>query len=94
MDIFLVNAMFIIHGVLTGTINALPISYWANTSSNSIVKSLIEKADDDVKAQIEELVAGKTIGKVIHEDITYADIDIQYLLNQNNINNLAIKFNF
>ena len=50
MDIFLVNAMFIIHGVLTGTINALPISYWANTSSNSIVKSLIEKADDDVKA--------------------------------------------
>ena len=70
---------------LTGTTNALPISYWANTSSNSIVKSLIEKADDDVKAQIEELVAGKTIGKVIHEDITYADIDIQYLLNQNNI---------
>lgn len=50
---------------LTGTINALPISYWANTSSNSIVKSLIEKADDDTKAQIEELVAGKTIEKVI-----------------------------
>lgn len=60
---------------LTGTRNALPISYWANTSSNSIVKSLIEKADDDTKAQIEELIAGKTIEKVIHEDITYADID-------------------
>lgn len=60
---------------LTGTTNALPISYWANTSSNSIVKSLIEKADDDTKAQIEELIAGKTIEKIIHEDITYADID-------------------
>ena len=60
---------------LTGSINALPISYWANTSSNSIVKSLIENADDDTKAQIEELIAGKTIEKVIHEDITYADID-------------------
>ena len=60
---------------LTGTSNALPISYWANTSSNSIIKSLIEKADDDTKAQIEELIAGKTIEKVIHEDITYADID-------------------
>lgn len=60
---------------LTGTTNALPISYWANTSSNSIVKSLIEKADDDTKAQIEELIAGKTIEKVINEDITYADID-------------------
>ena len=46
---------------LTRTTNALPISYWANTSSNSIVKSLIEKADDDVKAQIEEVVSGKTI---------------------------------
>ncbi len=60
---------------LTGTTNALPVSYWANTSSNSIVKSLIEKADDDTKAQIEELIAGKTIEKIIHEDITYADID-------------------
>ena len=60
---------------LTGNRNTLPISYWANTSSNSIVMSLIEKADDDTKAQIEELIAGKTIEKVIHEDITYADID-------------------
>ena len=74
------------------SISAYVISSWItfsivlpDTSSNSIVKSLIKKADDDVKAQIEELVAGKTIGKVIHEDITYADIDIQYLLNQNNI---------
>ncbi len=52
-----------------------PISYWANTSSNSIVKSLIEKADDDTKSEIEELIAGKTIEKPIHEDITYGDID-------------------
>lgn len=55
--------------------NAFPISYWANTSSNSIVKSLIEKADDDTKAEIEELIAGKLIEKPIHEDITYGDID-------------------
>ena len=51
--------------------NAFPSSYWANTSSNSIVKSLIEKADDDTKSEIEELIAGKTIEKPIHEDITY-----------------------
>ncbi|MBB6625297.1 AAA family ATPase [Clostridium gasigenes] len=55
--------------------DAFPISYWANTSSNSIVKSLIEKADDDTKSEIEELIAGKTIEKPIHEDITYGDID-------------------
>ncbi|MGL5085687.1 MAG: AAA family ATPase, partial [Clostridium sp.] len=52
-----------------------PRSYWANTSSNSIVRSLIEKADDDTKSEIEELIAGKTIVKPIHEDITYGDID-------------------
>lgn len=55
--------------------NTLPISYWANTSSNSIVRKLIEKADDDTKEEIEELIAGKTIEKPIHEDITYGDID-------------------
>ncbi|GAA0738458.1 AAA family ATPase [Clostridium oceanicum] len=55
--------------------NAFPISYWANTSSNSIVRSLVEKADDDTKAEIEELIAGKLVEKPIHEDITYGDID-------------------
>lgn len=55
--------------------SAFPVSYWANTSSNSIVKSLIEKADDDTKAEIEELIAGKVVEKIIHEDITYGDID-------------------
>lgn len=54
---------------------AFPISYWANTSSNSIVRSLVEKADDDTKAEIEELIAGKLVEKPIHEDITYGDID-------------------
>lgn len=35
-------------------INRLPISYWANTSSNSIVKDLIERADDMAKSEIEK----------------------------------------
>lgn len=55
--------------------NEFPRSYWANTSSNSIVKSLIERADDDTKSEVEELIAGKIIEKPIHEDITYGDID-------------------
>jgi len=59
---------------LTFDINEFPSSYWANTSSNSIVKSLIEKADDETKAEIETLIEGKTIEKPIHEDITYDEI--------------------
>ena len=54
--------------------NVLPRSYWANTSSNSIVKSLIEKADSKTKQEIELLIEGKTIEKPINEDITYDEI--------------------
>lgn len=54
--------------------NALPSSYWANTSSNSIVRKLIEMADEDTKLEIESLIEGKTIVKPIHEDITYDEM--------------------
>ena len=54
--------------------NALPRPYWSNTSSNSIVRHLIEKADDSAKEEIELLIQGKTIEKTVHEDITYEDI--------------------
>ena len=55
--------------------NALPKPYWSNTSSNSIVRSLIEHADISVKKEIEGLIEGKTIEKPIHEDITYEDMN-------------------
>jgi hypothetical protein len=51
-----------------------PSAYWANTSSNSIVKSLIERADEDTKREIEDLIEGNTVEKPIHEDITYDEI--------------------
>jgi hypothetical protein len=54
--------------------NVFPTSYWANTSSNSIVKSLIERADNVTKKEIELLIEGKTIEKPVHEDITYDEI--------------------
>lgn len=54
--------------------NILPKPYWSNTSSNSIVRELIEEADYETRGEIEELLAGGTIEKPIHEDITYGDI--------------------
>ena len=59
---------------LKANINEYPSSYWANTSSNSIVKSLIERADDETKTEIELLIEGKSIEKPVHEDITYDEI--------------------
>ena len=53
---------------------ALPVPYWNNTSSNAIIKDLVERADMKVKLEIERLIAGETIEKPVHEDITYGDI--------------------
>lgn len=55
--------------------DTLPVPYWSNTSSNSIVHSLVERADLSVKQEIEALIEGKTITKPIHEDITYEDVE-------------------
>lgn len=57
-----------------GNSNAFPRPYWSNTSSNGIVRELIERADGLAKDELEELIAGRTIEKPIHEDITYGEI--------------------
>ncbi len=58
----------------TGNADAFPRPYWANTSSNSIIRELVEYADHAAKQEIEDLIEGKTIVKPVHEDITYEDI--------------------
>ena len=52
----------------------LPLPYWSNTSSNSIIRELVEGADDETKKDLESLMDGGVIEKPIHEDITYGDI--------------------
>ena len=51
-----------------------PESYWANTSSNQIIKDMIWQADAEMKKELDILIQGGTIEKKIHEDITYEDI--------------------
>lgn len=55
--------------------NTIPRPYWSNTSSNNIVRALIDQADLSLKQEIEALIAGKSIIKPIHEDIIYSDMD-------------------
>lgn len=71
---------------LTDNPNVFPQPYWANTSSNSIVRTLIDKADDDAKADLDTLIAGSTIQKTIHEDITYDESDTSPV--EKNIDNI------
>lgn len=48
--------------------------YWANTSSNDIVKSLVMRSERGTKEQIEALLDGGTIDIPVHEEITYGDV--------------------
>ena len=52
-----------------------PKNYWANTSGNSLILRLLQKADQTTKDQIEELINGGTIVKSIRQELTYRDID-------------------
>lgn len=53
---------------------AAPQRYWSNTSSNSIIRELVEGADAATRQEIEKLIAGEIIEKPVYEDITYDDI--------------------
>lgn len=50
--------------------------YWSNTSSNRIVKQLIEESNERTKSMVEELINGTPIHAQIFEDVTYGTIDV------------------
>jgi hypothetical protein len=56
-------------------INRNPDPFWANTSSNDIVRKLIDRANSAMKEDLETLMSGTSISKFVHEDITYDEID-------------------
>lgn len=55
--------------------NAEPQSYWINSSGNDLVKRFISKANRQTKDELETLVAGGSINKEIHQELTYDEID-------------------
>ncbi len=54
--------------------NAAPKNYWINTSGNDAVKRFIGMAGHQTRSEIERLVAGESIQKEIHEELTYQDM--------------------
>lgn len=54
---------------------AQPQHYWSDTSSNEAVKRFIQETDKGtVRKEIEKLIAGETIVKEIHQELTYQDM--------------------
>lgn len=52
-----------------------PEDYWSNTSSNSIVRRFIDKANQQTREEIENLIAGEIIMKEIRPELTYNELD-------------------
>ncbi len=45
--------------------------YWANTSSNTLISTLLKGANPDIKSEFEELLRGNSVHKIIDEQIVY-----------------------
>lgn len=52
----------------------LAMPWWANTSSNNIIRTLISQADDEAKGIIENLIHGGSVETVLKETVTYGDL--------------------
>ena len=60
---------------------SLPEDYWSNTSSNSIVRRMLEKANKQTKDEIEQLIAGEGYSDIlveVPESRTGIVIEIKY----------------
>ena len=55
--------------------DAKPQTYWINSSGNNLVRRLINGADSSTKDEIERLIAGEAVEKVIRLDLTYDEIE-------------------
>ena len=50
-------------------------AYWENSSSNVIVKDIIANSTATTRNQIEALISGESIEKVLIPELTYTDLE-------------------
>ena len=50
-------------------------AYWANTSGNALVSSLVRVGGEELKADFEALLSGNSVRKVIDEQIVFQNLD-------------------
>ena len=54
--------------------DALPISFWLNTSGNDIIRKFIRQATVATRMELERLISGETVTKKINQELTYRDL--------------------
>ena len=66
---------------------ALPNNYWANTSSNDVIRKLIDRTNASISNDYSSLINGENISKQITENLTYNDLYTE----ENNIWSLMLE---
>lgn len=54
--------------------DARPRTFWINSSSNAVIRSLLQKADDQTMEDLDRLVNGMSVTKTITEELTYREL--------------------
>lgn len=54
---------------------AEPQAFWLHTSSNDVIQDIIKNANTEIKSDLEKLMEGSEIEKIIDTNIIYKDID-------------------
>jgi hypothetical protein len=49
--------------------------YWVNSSSNDLIKRLLLKGDNSLKFELEDLIEGNSINKVIDDNIVMSEVE-------------------
>ncbi|WP_297430228.1 AAA family ATPase [Clostridium sp.] len=49
--------------------------YWINSSSNDLIKKLLIKGDKQIKLELEELINGNSIAKVVDDTIVMSEVE-------------------
>lgn len=55
--------------------NAPMEAHWENSSSNAIVQDILETATETTKSEIEALISGEPVEKILVPELTYTDLD-------------------
>ena len=54
--------------------SAEPQNYWVNTSSNDIIRSFLGRANTALRNEVEQLMMGNSVRKIIRQELTYRDL--------------------
>ena len=72
---------------LQSDVHAQPNNYWANTSSNDVIRKLIDETKASISNDYSALINGESISKTITENLTYNDL----YTDENNIWSLMLE---